>query len=256
MKSLIKKVTFSNAVIALRNILKIRPISISTGTLESASISDAFMWRTDSNFSTKFKYSDILRTFFSVENSWTEFHFYSKFNKLIKKKKYYNLDLSNEILIDADYLDGIKDYGVFYIYHHTDTNIEEEIIISNRCYIGFSHMQNLFSFVHGNTLAKARKISGNSKVINNFVKTSLFKNNHYTIQKYFGGFDKNELFFTNPTTKVIKFSIDHSDYRLNSGCSKLINISDKKIITIKSNCLFLRPMVFSYKDSFLDVHHS
>ena len=28
------------------------------------------------------------------------------------------------------------------------------------------------------------------------------------------------------------------------------------IISIKSNCMFLRPTVFSYKGKFMDVHHS
>ena len=31
---------------------------------------------------------------------------------------------------------------------------------------------------------------------------------------------------------------------------------EKPIVTIKSNCMFLRPTVFSYKNEYLDVHHS
>ena len=46
------------------------------------------------------------------------------------------------------------------------------------------------------------------------------------------------------------------DYKLDKHCSLLINVSEKEIINIKSNCLFLRPTVFSYKDNYLDVHHS
>ena len=84
----------------------------------------------------------------------------------------------------------------------------------------------------------------------------MFPNHHYKIQKYFDSFDKNELFFSNPTSKTIKFSIDDKKFQLKNGCSLIIDISDKKIITIKSNCLFLRPTVFSYKDEYLDVHHS
>ena len=256
MKSLIKNIALFSSIITLRNLLKIRPVPISIRTLETSSISDAFAWRTDNNFTTKFKYSDILNIFYKIKDSWVEIHFFSKENKLIKKKRYYNLDLSNEIEINSDYLDGIENYGVFYIHHYSKENIEEDVLISNRCYIGYSHNNNLFSFVHGNTLAKSTKISYDGKIKSNFVKTSLFKNNHYRIQKYFGGFDKNELFFSNPTTKIIKFSIDNNHYMLNAGCSKLIDISDKKIITIISNCLFLRPTVFSYKNNYLDVHHS
>jgi hypothetical protein len=88
------------------------------------------------------------------------------------------------------------------------------------------------------------------------VKTSFFKNHSYKIQKFFDGFDKNELFFSNPTSKSVRFSIDNQNYKLNPGCSQLINVSNKKVINIKSNCLFLRPTVFSYKNEYLDVHHA
>ena len=36
----------------------------------------------------------------------------------------------------------------------------------------------------------------------------------------------------------------------------IIDILKKTTITINSNCLFLRPTVFSYKKNYLDVHHS
>ena len=65
------------------------------------------------------------------------------------------------------------------------------------------------------------------------------------------GFFVNELFFINPTSKTIKFSIENKNYELKSNCSLLVEIKDS-IISIKSNCLFLRPTVFSYKDKYLD----
>jgi len=145
---------------------------------------------------------------------------------------------------------------VFYVYHLSKEKIDNENIISNRCYLGYSQNQNLPSFVHGNTLARFIDISGNNKIYSDIVKTSLFSNHHYKIQKYFDNFDKNELFFSNPTSKTIKFSIDDKKFQLKNGCSLIIDTSDKKIITVKSNCLFLRPTVFSYKDEYLDVHHS
>ena len=120
MKSLVKNITLSSIGITLRNSLKFRPVPISTRTFEASSISDAFAWRTDNNFTTIFKYSDILNIFYKVKDSWIEIHFFSKENKLIKKKKYYNLDLSNEIEINSDYLNGIESYGVFYIHHFSE----------------------------------------------------------------------------------------------------------------------------------------
>ena len=126
--------------------------------LDCVSVSDAFAWRTDNNFKTKFKYSDILNIFYKIENSWVEFHFYSKDNKMLKKEKIENLKLSNEIEITSKYLDGLEDYGTFYIFHFSKKNIEKESIISNRCYLGYSRNENLYSFVHGNTLAKFYKL--------------------------------------------------------------------------------------------------
>jgi len=255
MKSLIKKIINTDLVINLRNNLNIKPINFNINNKKCISISDAFAWRTDNNFVTKFKYLDILNFFFKVKNSWIELHFYSKNNELLKIEKKRELNISNEILIDKQFLNNTEDYGTFYIYHFTNDSINEENIISNRCYLGYSQNQNLFSFVHGNTYAKFNKISKDSRIYSNIVQTSLFTNNNYKIQKYFDDYDKNELYFSNPTEKVIKFSIDNKLYKLNKHCSILLDVSGKKIINIKSNCLFLRPTIFSYKNNYLDVHH-
>ena len=43
--------------------------------------------------------------------------FMIKNNNFIKKKIINNLKLSNELIIDKSFLDGIEDYGVFYVFH-------------------------------------------------------------------------------------------------------------------------------------------
>ena len=80
MKSLIKKIKQTELGLALRNTLNIRPVEYFFDDLKSVSVSDAFLWRTDNNFITKFKYSDIFNIFYKIKNSWVEFHFYSKNN--------------------------------------------------------------------------------------------------------------------------------------------------------------------------------
>ena len=256
MKSLIKKISNTELGIYLRNLINIKPVHMSLKSLDCVTVSDAFAWRTDNNLVTRFKYSDILNIFYKIKNSWVEIHFYNKKGELIKKEKYDNLKISNEIIITKEFLEGVEDYGTFYIYHFTNENIEENNIISNRCYLGYSQNNKLTSFVHGNTLAKFKKISGKNVINADIVKNTLFKNHTYKIQKYFKGFDKNELFFSNPTSEVVKFSVNNQNYKLNDNCSKLIDVSGKNIISIKSNCLFLRPTIFSYKDEYLDVHHA
>tara|TARA_B110000483_G_C18181268_1_gene537134 strand:- start:276 stop:1046 length:771 start_codon:yes stop_codon:yes gene_type:complete len=256
MKSLIKNIVQSSVVINLRNNFNLRPVSLDINHLKLASVSDAFVWRTDNGFVTKFKYSDILNIFYKIPDSSVELHFYTKENKLIKKIKYTELSFSNEIEINSELLDGIEDYGTFYIFHFSNRKIDKENIISNRCYLGYSKNKNLPSFVHGNVHAKYAMINGSQKIDTDIVKTSLFKNQKYRIQKYFTNFDKSELLFVNPTSKLIKFSVNHSEHFLKAGSSILIDISCEKCINIKSNCLFFRPTIFNYKGEYLDVHHS
>ena len=258
MKSLVKKLANTNIGILLRNSLNFRPVYLKNFEKNyPISVSDAFLWRTDDGYKTKFKYSDILNLFFNVKKSWVEFHFYTKSNQLIKIEKVDNIDLSNELEISSKYLNNLEDYGTFYIYHFSKktSSLSNSDIISNRCYLGYSKDNNLYSFVHGNTLGKFTNIFYNENIFTDIVKTSLFQNHTYTIQKYFEEFDKNELFFINPTSKTIKFSIDNKNYELKTNNALLLEIKSN-FISIKSNCLFLRPTVFSYKGQYLDVHHS
>ena len=258
MKSLVKKLANTDIGILLRNSLNFKPVSLKHFKKDyPISVSDAFLWRTDNGYKTKFKYSDILNLFYKIKKSWVEFHFYSKNNELIKIEKVNDLNLSNELEISSKYLNNLEDYGTFYIYHFSENtnDLNNTDIISNRCYLGYSQNNNLYSFAHGNTLGKFTSIYSNKTFLTDIVKTSLFQNHTYTIQKYFDGFDKNELFFTNPTSKGIKFTIDNKDYELKSQHSLLVE-TITPIISIKSNCLYLRPTIFSYKGKYLDVHHS
>ncbi len=256
MKSLVKRIAKSDFSILVRNSLRIKSVNLKPTNLNHpTTISDAFLWRTDNGFKTKFKYSDILNLFYGLKNSWVEIHFFTKNNIFLKKLKYSDLKISNEIEITSDFFNGLIDFGVFYIYHLTKDKIKNNNIISNRCYLGYSKDEQLYSFVHGNTLARYSAINSSKNIYTNIVTTSLIQNQEYTIQKYFSGFEKNELFFSNPTNKTIKFSIGSKHYKLKAGETKNIDINEP-LITIKSNCLFLRPTVFSYKNNFYDVHHS
>ena len=258
MTSLVKKLANTNFGILLRNSLNFKQVELKTFKKNyPISVSDAFLWRTDNGYKTKFKYADILNLFYKIKNSWVEFHFYSKKNELIKIEKVNNLNLSNEFEISPKYLNNLEDYGTFYVFHFSKktNDLSNQEIISNRCYLGYSQNNNLYSFVHGNTLAKFTSIFSNESILTDIVKTSLFKNHTYTIQKYFDDYDKNELFFTNPTSKNIKFTIDNQKFELKPNFSLLVEIKNS-IISIKSNCVFFRPTIFSYKGKYLDVHHS
>ena len=258
MKSLVKKLVNTDLGILIRNSINFKPVYYKHHEKKfPRSVTDAFLWRTDKGYKTKFKFSDILNLFYKIYDSSVELHFYSKTNKLIKIEKMNNLQLSNEFEIISKNFDNLEDYGTFYIFHFSKnkTNIKNEDIISNRCYLGYSQNNNLYTFVHGNTFAKFSNINSKSEVLTNIVRTSLLKNQTYTIQKYFEGFDKNELFFSNPTDKLIKFSVDRTNYKLKPNNTLKIETTNP-IVSINSNCMFFRPTIFSYKGQYMDVHHS
>lgn len=206
MKSLIKKIANTNFGILIRNSLNIKPVPIKVNNFNhAASTSDAFHWRTDNGFKTKFKFSDILKLFYNIQNSWVELHFFTKDNKLIKIYKMDNLDLSNELDITPEFLNNTKDYGVFYIFHFSNGKIESDNIISNKCYLGFSLNNNLYSFVHGNTLAKYTNIKKDGKFYADIVKTSLLKIKNIPYKNIFQALKKMNYFFLILHRKLLIF---------------------------------------------------
>jgi hypothetical protein len=66
MKSLVKKIFNNNLIINIRNFFNIYPLHMNMNNILCASVSDAFLWRTDNGFQTKFRYSNILNTFFKI----------------------------------------------------------------------------------------------------------------------------------------------------------------------------------------------
>jgi hypothetical protein len=260
MKSLIKYLANSKLGILLRNSLKIAPVNVKTyeNNKTVSIVSDVFLWRTDNGFKTKFKFLDILNVFYGVEDSWVELHFYTKDNQLLKIQKIDSLSHINEIDITAEYLGNINDFGNFYIFHYCtkkSENLVDNNILSNRCYVGYSNNNNLYSFVHGNAHAKFTGVYNDESIKSDIIRTSLFKNTEYTIQKCFDDFDRSEIFISNPTTKKLRLSTNNKNYALGPACTMVLNV-EQPIVTVKSNCMFLRPTVFSYKDQYLDVHHS
>ena len=134
-------------------------------------------------------------------------------------------------------MNNLEDYGTFYVYHFTKNteNLYNQDIISNRCYLGYSQNNNLYSFVHGNALAKFTSIDPKNFYLSNIIRTSFFKNQTYTLQKHFNNFDKNELFFTNPTSQIIKFSIENKNYQLEPNCTLLLEIKSSIISVVSKD---------------------
>jgi len=257
---LFKKITKTKIIFKLRNYLNIKPTELNSLFVKKEySISDAFLWRTDNSYKTYFKFTDLLKLFFNKEGTSINIIICDKNLKEIKRIQISKIEISNQFLIDKNLLNGLEDYGVFYIFHNTKEKIKSSL--RNSCYTGFSYQDSLPSFVHGNCPATYMKFDNQKfniksiKSSQDIVGFSLFKKQKYKVQKYFKDFSKTEIFLNNPTLKKIKVSISNNNFYINAGCSKIIDTTNYKQIEIISNCYFLRPIVFNYKNNFLDVHH-
>jgi hypothetical protein len=253
---LLKKIFRSKFLIKIRNLIGIKPIGMNLVSLQdNYSVSDGFLWRTDNGFKTTFNFSDLIKIFFHQESAGVEIFFYDKNNKFLKKISKVDINYSNSINIDEKLMNNLQDFGMFYIYHKMNNPIKSSI--RNACYTGYSYMNNLHSFVHGNFPISYKFFDGaiNSDGNNDIIALSLFKNKRYKIQKYFKNFSKSEIFIQNPTSKKIKFSINTVNFELNGMCGKIIDISNVNEVEIISNCYFFRPIIFNYKNNYLDVHH-
>ncbi len=253
MISLIKKIVNSELIIKLRNSIQLSPVDLSLNNINFSSVSDSFLWRTDNNFITKINFIDILNLYYGETNTDANIYFYDKKFKLIKSLELKKLKKINTLILDKSFFENLESYGTFYIFHKSSNKTKTKII-SNRCYVGFSKNNNHFSFLHGNLLSRFKSLDGNSEIKGDIIKTSLFMNQNYKIQKYFNKKYQNEIFLSNPTSTKINFSIEQKKYSLLKGESIIIKLTSS-VVNIKSNCLFFRPIVFCYNKDYFDVHH-
>ena len=85
--------------------------------LKKVSISDAFPWRTNDNFETFLRFTDIPKNYLSIKNSFVNIEFYDENGKLIKNKIIKNLKTVNELIINSKTI-SYKGFGSFYIFSY------------------------------------------------------------------------------------------------------------------------------------------
>ena len=242
--------------INLRNKINLRPVKINLNDFsENYSISDNFIWRTDRNFKTIFKFSNLLKFFYNEDIRLVDIFFYNKDSKLIKEIIDINTNELNSLIIDSNFMNGIEDFGEFNIFHKSKK--ENNFSIRNSCYTGFSYKNSQFTYVHGNIpVAKRKMVLGNKEIFNNeIIGSSAFKNKNYVIQNDFSCYIKSEIFLTNPLNCRMKFHINGIKYTLNQKCSEIITIKEPKLIKILSNSYLCRPIIFNYTKTSIDVMH-
>lgn len=243
----------NNLSIYIRNKLNIKP-TVNWDILDNylySSVSDSFLWRTDKNFKTIFKFTDILKCFYKMDHTIINIIFFDKKNNYLKKIKLNDLENSNEILINKDFFGGLEDYGTFNIFHENAVK-DINVILNNRCYLGFTKDNNFFSYVHGNSLTTSKS---DGKIVKDFYKNSFFPNISYKVQNNISKFDKTEVIICNPTSGNIVVYLEKERYDFSANELKILEIKKAKLIELKSNCHVLRPLVFNYKSNFFDVYH-
>ena len=113
----LKKIFNSRPIILLRNIVGFRSVKFFITKQKNISISDTFIWRNDKGFTTVVRFSDILKKFYGASNSSIEIIFYDHNRNKIKELFFDKTELSNELVIDQNFLEGYIGSGIFYIYH-------------------------------------------------------------------------------------------------------------------------------------------
>lgn len=256
-KNLIRRIWQTKASIFARNLMGVRPIYRRWQLLEQAyAASDQFFWRTDNNFQTEFRVSDISGKYYQ-EQSLLRVHIFDRFGREIN-----SFERPFEKAVERIFVDGNNaepdSYGTFCAFHIPKHSTNINYAITNRCYTGYSRLGSIPSFVHGNLLSKICIFGseGGLKLISGFINHK--KMTDFYIQKDLNDFDRSELVFTNPLERSLNVMIGETSIILQPGEVRLININGYVLspLKIKSDFFFPRPIIFSYKDNHFDVHHA
>lgn len=256
MKNFLRKLWRTKLSIWVRNIVGIRPVYRRWYMLDQPyAASDQFFWRTDNEFKTHFRVSDIVGKYYG-EKSRLRIHIFDRQGREINQFEKPVQEAVEHITIDKNNA-APNSYGTFNVFHIPDTGCETNFAITNRCYTGYSRLGSMPSFVHGNLLSKILLLGDgkNPKVVSGFLKHR--KKTEFSIQKDFEHFDRSELVFVNPLDSCIKINVGETGFKLDPGAVQLVNL-DKFVtrpVKIQSDFFFPRPIVFSFKQQYFDVHH-
>lgn len=257
MKKYLKPLYNSSLGVSIRNFIGFRPPKYQFKKESSYLLSDLFVWRTDQGFSTIFKASDIIKKFYGEESCLVLIFFDQNGDEIFQKTLQFNQGLT-EIVIDSDFM-GTESIGTFCALNTLLNATEIDIRATNRCYIGYGK-NGSFSMVHGNLLALYTKklvyVSEPASIpLKPAISSRKGKYNYY-LQKSNWDFFENNLIFTNPLERDVNITICGTTYQVRPKCCKIISVNkNEEIIRIESDFIFPRPLVFSERDQYVDVHH-
>jgi len=261
----------------VRDVLGVRPIRFRQPRSLNESVSDAFVWRRDHDFETRFELMN-LRSFIDPDNASREhalMMFFSKSGKEIGRSSF-KLDPFEIRRVDlADTLPiGTTGYGTFCVFHEQEAASDSHDLgtcLMDRSYASYTNSQNrsLWSYVHGccNTYVLSYSFS-RSKTCHLSIDTR--RKQVYKPQLQFDDCQRFEVCVSNPLSKPTTISVNVADADgtevervvadLDPLACRMISIDnakfDKARIEIEGNVQLCRPLLFKYYDSHFDVLHA
>ena len=105
MKSLVRNIYNSNVIKSFRSTLNFHPLWVDFSKIEEGtSISDGLIWRTDNNFKTVFKFTDIFKLFYNINDSNIELVFYDHKYNFLKKINLKNINVLFNIYFNFSFI--------------------------------------------------------------------------------------------------------------------------------------------------------
>lgn len=252
-----KRAFYSPIGIRLRNLIGFRPVHFTLDKLDGPySASDFFLWRTDKGMKTKVRVSDIPAHYYGVDAQLV-LRFYDHDGGFLKSDE---MDLNgfvSDVTVDDAYMGKIG-WGYFTAYFLPKGKPPDNMAITNRCYVGFSAGDDFYSYVHGNFHCRAMLLRGAETAEEISAVYPSKRTTHYKIQKNFADVESNELFFVNPLEREFSLNVNGSCHSVGamSAVRVVPEVGTDGIVTVESDFTFPRPIIFSHKGAFFDVHHA
>lgn len=259
MKKFLKQVFNSSLGISVRNLVNFRPPKFLHVYKEQYLASDLFVWRTDNNYETIFKGSNILKKYYSLR-SGLKIIFYNESGSLLKEIDIDFPEIGTFTLLINEELLGVESTGTFCVFNYPKDKTQRKLSVTNKCYVGYGRAGS-FSMVHGNMVALYLRQDTPSSAMANSLSTSVSSRAgtyKYMIQKKFDSESIVTLVFSNPLRRDVNFSVNGKKNTIKpQGCSLFLvdDYTVDGVITIKSDFIFPRPIVICENENYIDCHH-
>ena len=232
-------------------------------------ISDLFIWRQNQYWETKFELVNFKSLFDenNYEDEIIKLEIRDKDGKILFVHTFEVKRMKKKTINFTKILKNLKlnqDYGTFSIYHeHTDIINEFNSFVAERGYSSYKFKNfQTFSSVHGN-LDAISFLNNQSQLLG---KQTLF-NKIFNIQFIFDNDNFYDLFFINPTNKILRIELQITktnqefirELNIMPAGSEFINLKkDHNVlgIKVKSKYYMSRPLVFEYNENFLNSFHA